>query len=129
MKIIVWNCRGAGNDAFKNSMRDLYDEHKHDIVILIETKVPLSNMGTFFCQFGLVESAHVDPVGKSGGLWLLWNPATVTVKNPCINSQVVYAVVTKIGCFLLFMRALTQICVSIFGTPSLPLHKAPPSLG
>lgn len=40
-KILVWNCRGAGNNRFKQKFSDLVSLHKPEIVALLETKVAL----------------------------------------------------------------------------------------
>ena len=60
MKMIFWNCRGAGNNNFKDSMKELYRDHAPDVMVLFETKVRLQSLGNFFVQF--------LPVGKVGGI-------------------------------------------------------------
>ena len=50
--ILSWNCRGAGNEDFRNSFTELIRVHKPDLVILIETKVSFSSTGNFFNNLG-----------------------------------------------------------------------------
>ena len=63
MKMIFWNCRGAGNSNFKDSMKNLYRDHDPDVMVLFETKIRLQSLGNFFVQFGLSEATFTDPVG------------------------------------------------------------------
>lgn len=73
-KIIVWNCRGAGNERFKSNFRDMTNQHKPEMVALLETKVSLQSMGSFFKNLGYTRHTFSDPNGRSGGIWILWDP-------------------------------------------------------
>lgn len=77
--MLFWNCRGAGNNKFKRTIKELIKTHKSDLLVLMETKVDLQSMGMFFNTLGLTTTAHVDPIGRSGGIWMLWNPNNVNV--------------------------------------------------
>ncbi|KAI7980987.1 hypothetical protein LOK49_Contig84G00005 [Camellia lanceoleosa] len=79
MDMIIWNCRGAGNARFRRTLWELVSLHKPDMLILMETKVELHTMGMFFNNLGYTASTHVDPIGRSGGIWLLWNPSQANV--------------------------------------------------
>lgn len=70
MDLLIWNCRGAGNNKFKRNMRDLVQIHKPDLVVLMETKVEFKAMGLFFNGMGFTASAYVDPIGRSGAFGL-----------------------------------------------------------
>ncbi|KAL7249819.1 hypothetical protein ACSBR1_011904 [Camellia fascicularis] len=54
-------------------MKELLHLHKLEILILMETKVTFSSIGNFFNNLGFSASTIVDPVGRSGGIWLIWN--------------------------------------------------------
>lgn len=71
LEIVVWNCKGVGNPKFKINFLDLMKTHKPGIVALLETKVSLDFMRTFFKSLGLKGSVHVNPMGRVGGIWLL----------------------------------------------------------
>ncbi|KAL7183942.1 hypothetical protein ACSBR2_026168 [Camellia fascicularis] len=45
LKILIWNCRGAGNSTFRRNMRNLIQSDKPGILVLMETKVLYSSMG------------------------------------------------------------------------------------
>ncbi|CAL5359793.1 unnamed protein product [Camellia sinensis] len=79
MELLIWNCRGAGNDQFRRNLHELVQMHKPDMLILLETKVGLHKMGMFFNNLGYTASSHIDPTGRSGGIWLLWNPNQINV--------------------------------------------------
>ncbi|KAL7197601.1 hypothetical protein ACSBR2_020190 [Camellia fascicularis] len=91
MKLLVWNCRGVGNKVFKRNLRELISTHKPTILVLMETKVQLSSMGLFFNKLGFTASTYVDPVGKCGGIWMLWDPFKATVIALDANTQVIHA--------------------------------------
>ncbi|KAI7996803.1 hypothetical protein LOK49_LG10G02049 [Camellia lanceoleosa] len=70
MDLLISNCMGAGNKKFKRNLCELVQIHKPDLLVLMETKVELASMGMFFNQMGFTTSAHVDPIGRSGGIWM-----------------------------------------------------------
>ncbi|KAI7990425.1 hypothetical protein LOK49_LG12G02459 [Camellia lanceoleosa] len=86
MVILLWNCRGAGNDRFKRNMRDIVRLHKPSMIILLETKVELNTMGMYFNHLGFMVSTHVDPIGRNGGIWMLWDPSQANVRVTEANS-------------------------------------------
>ncbi|XP_028100952.1 uncharacterized protein LOC114300280 [Camellia sinensis] len=95
MKLLVWNCRGAGNKVFKRNLRKFISIHKLTILVLIETKVQLSSMGLFFNKLGFTASTHMDPVGKCSGIWMLWDTFKSTVMALDANSQVIHAKIKR----------------------------------
>ncbi|KAK2986298.1 hypothetical protein RJ640_021867 [Escallonia rubra] len=95
MTALIWNVRGAGNKRFKNNFRQLFQEFKPYIVALMETKVEFQTMNGFFENFGLSSSSIIDPQGRSGGIWVLWNPQEVTVTPIQTHRQVVHIEVKK----------------------------------
>ncbi|KAI8007178.1 hypothetical protein LOK49_LG07G02768 [Camellia lanceoleosa] len=68
MKLLIWNCRGAGNNTFKRNLRELLRTHKPEILVLMETKVSFSSLGNFFNNLGFSASTVVDPIGRMGGI-------------------------------------------------------------
>lgn len=61
----------------------------------METKVAFSTMGNFFNKLGFTASTIVDPIGKSGGIWIVWNTSHVNVRASSVSSQAIYAIVHK----------------------------------
>ncbi|XP_028106480.1 uncharacterized protein LOC114305569 [Camellia sinensis] len=95
MKLLIWNCRGADNKVFKRTMKELVQTHKPSILVLMETKVELSSLGQFFNKMRFTASSHVDSVGRSGGIWVLWDPFRATVKPLEVNAQFIHAKVQR----------------------------------
>ncbi|KAI8017227.1 hypothetical protein LOK49_LG04G01451 [Camellia lanceoleosa] len=93
--LLIWNCRGASNDRFRRNLHDLVQMYKLDMLILMETKVELNKMGMIFNNFRYTASTHVDPIGRSGGIWLLWNPNQVNVRVNEACSQMITATITR----------------------------------
>lgn len=89
--ILVWNCRGAGNDRFRSHFKDLITSYKPDVVALLETKVKFSSMGMFFKNIGYKASTYVDPIGRAGGIWLLWDSDRVSLNITHVTSQAIHA--------------------------------------
>lgn len=73
----------------------MFNEHKPEVVAILETKVSFSIMGIFFNQFQLTQPTTMDPYGKMGGIWLLWNPSLVNMKVFHASQQVIHAIVTR----------------------------------
>ncbi|KAI7983216.1 hypothetical protein LOK49_LG15G00335 [Camellia lanceoleosa] len=61
----------------------------------METKVVYSQMSNFFNRLGFTASSVVDPVGRVGGIWIIWDTSQVNVRTSTINSQVIYATIHK----------------------------------
>lgn len=97
MDIITWNCRGTLNNNFRMEFSNLMWIHSPDVIALMETKVPFTAMGNFFNRFNLSESVIVDPEGRSGGIWLLWNPASVNIQPVYISPQAIHVSVKKVN--------------------------------
>lgn len=52
-------------------------------------------MDQFFVNLGFTAASFVDPIGRSGGIWLLWDPTQVTVSTTYLSSQAIHASVSK----------------------------------
>ncbi|KAL7218868.1 hypothetical protein ACSBR2_012022 [Camellia fascicularis] len=89
MDLLIWNYRGAGNKRFKRNMRELVRIHKPYLLVLLETKVEFSAMGMFFNRMGFTTSAHVDPIGRSGGIWMNYSDWILSAiyASPCTNKR------------------------------------------
>ncbi|XP_028054929.1 uncharacterized protein LOC114259143 [Camellia sinensis] len=95
MDMLFWNCRGAGNNKFKRTVKELIKTQKPDIVVLMVTKVALQSMGMFFNTLGFTASPYVDPIGRNRGIWMLWNPNNVNVRLSEANSQMTLATISR----------------------------------
>lgn len=61
----------------------------------METKVEFNSMGMFFNRMGFTTSSHVDPIGRSGGIWVVWNPILVNVRITEASSQLITATISR----------------------------------
>ncbi|XP_028090631.1 uncharacterized protein LOC114290833 [Camellia sinensis] len=95
MDILIWNCRGAGNARFRRNLCELVRLHKLDMIIHMETKVELNTMGMFFNNLGFTTLTHVDPIGRSGDIWLLWNPSQANVGVHDASSQMITSTISR----------------------------------
>ncbi|CAL5371297.1 unnamed protein product [Camellia sinensis] len=95
MNVMLWNCQGASNKIFRRNFRELVRLHHPNVVALFETKVFFSSIGLFFNHLGFTTSTIVDPVGRVGGIWLIWDPSQVSVSAHVANSQVIQAIVKR----------------------------------
>ena len=64
MKMIAWNCQGAGNEMFR---------HRPNILIIIEPRIAEIGAQGVIDTLLYSHSSRVDLTGFSGGIWLLWN--------------------------------------------------------
>ncbi|KAI8004098.1 hypothetical protein LOK49_LG08G00289 [Camellia lanceoleosa] len=95
LRLLFWNCRGAGNNTFKRNLVEIIKAHKPEILVLMETKVALSKLANFFNRLGFTASTIIDPVGRVGGIWIIWDTSQVNVRASTVNPQVIYATVHK----------------------------------
>ncbi|KAI7984960.1 hypothetical protein LOK49_LG14G01814 [Camellia lanceoleosa] len=61
----------------------------------METKVPFSIMSNFFNRLGFTASSIVDPIGKVGGIWIIWDISQVNVRASFVSSQAIHATIHK----------------------------------
>ncbi|KAI7999425.1 hypothetical protein LOK49_LG09G00088 [Camellia lanceoleosa] len=93
--ILFWNCRGVGNNAFKRNMKELVCNHHPGIIILMEPKIPFSSTRNFFNNLGYTAASILDPAGRAGGIWMLWDTEQVNVRASVISNQVIQATIHK----------------------------------
>jgi hypothetical protein len=75
MKILLWNCRGAGNPNFHRNFSALMKYHYSAIVVLVETSFSGQRAISVNSALGFDRVVHSDAVGFNGGIWLLWDSA------------------------------------------------------
>ncbi|KAI8022545.1 hypothetical protein LOK49_LG03G00709 [Camellia lanceoleosa] len=61
----------------------------------METKVLYSKIGNFFNRLGFTASTIVDPVGRVGWIWIIWDTSHVNVRASYVSSQVIHATIHK----------------------------------
>ncbi|XP_071914102.1 uncharacterized protein [Coffea arabica] len=73
MKVVVWNCRGAGGPLTIPQLKEVLNFHSPKMVFLCETKHQGKFMRKVQRRIGFENSHLVDSDGKAGGLALFWN--------------------------------------------------------
>ncbi|KAK8335238.1 hypothetical protein V6Z11_A09G041100 [Gossypium hirsutum] len=82
MKILCWNCRGAGNPATVRELKQLLTANVPDIVFLCETKIHSNGFHRIRTICRMEGCLAVGSERKSGGLALLWKEGVnVSVQN------------------------------------------------
>jgi exonuclease III len=82
MILLSWNCRGLGNPRAIRDLCLLVKEKRPDILFLMETKCFQTKMERIRIKLGMPGMFLVDPVGKSGGLAMMWRDVDdVTIEN------------------------------------------------
>jgi exonuclease III len=83
MKILTWNIRGLNGRSKQRTLRECIKVENPDLLLLQETKCAGAEAEIIFqriwrdCNF-----ISTDAAGASGGLAILWNPASIRVYNP-----------------------------------------------
>ncbi|GLT52016.1 hypothetical protein SLA2020_253800, partial [Shorea laevis] len=95
MSILYWNVRGAGNPAFLRNIHDLVDRFNPNILILSETRVNRHRAEMIINRIGAGFDGkyQIDPIGYSGGIWVLWRSDLVHVSILSATAQEVHAMV------------------------------------
>ncbi|GLT46390.1 hypothetical protein SLA2020_201450 [Shorea laevis] len=95
MTILYWNVRGAGNPAFVRNARDLIDRFNPSIVVFFETRVGQQRAETIIRQIerGFNNWHTIEPIGYSGGIWILWRNNMVNLSILSSTSQETHAMI------------------------------------
>ena len=72
MKTLFWNTRGLGGGRTFRFLQSLLQEHRLEIVFLMETIRDHRTMDNIKVKLGFDFKLVVDRDGNSGGLCLLW---------------------------------------------------------
>lgn len=82
MLILCWNCRGLGDPATVNELRDLVRESALVILCVVETQIAKARMEGLARTLGYESSYGVGSSGRSGGLCMYWKrPLDLELRN------------------------------------------------
>lgn len=76
MSCLVWNARGLGSPRAFHELRRLLSGNSPMVVFICETHIKASRCFNWKFRLGYDGLFNVDPIGRKGGLMLLW-------KEPC----------------------------------------------
>ena len=82
MKMIAWNCQGAGSVTFRNHAYELHRRHRPEILIILKPRIAEERAQAVINTLPYNHSWLVDLTGFSGGVWLLWN------ESPSFNMEI-----------------------------------------
>ncbi|CAN1729936.1 LINE-1 reverse transcriptase homolog [Linum perenne] len=92
MIIISWNCRGLGQPRAVRALSELVKVHRPDVIFLSETLVQKQKMEEIRIKLKFDGCFVVDPIGRSGGLCVLWKEGSridvLNFSTNCINMKV-----------------------------------------
>jgi exonuclease III len=85
--ILTWNVRGLNGGRKRLKIRNLLSTWKVDIVCLQETKLKMvsSQLVQSLWRCPYKEWCHVDSIGASGGILLMWDRRVVTKIEVCLG--------------------------------------------
>lgn len=91
MKILLWNCRDAGNPSFRRNFAELMRSHQPIIVVLVKTKISGQRAVDVSTALGFDRVVRSEAEGFSGRIWLLWDSGSVTLNILTVNNQAIHA--------------------------------------
>lgn len=117
MKIVYWNCRGAGFDDFRGALIDLIQSTNPSLLILSESRVHSSCLHRLFQNHEFDKIICSEARGFANGLWVLWNSSEVTLYPVVIDFQIITFFVLKQG-------RIDWVLSTIYASPQTDLRNA-----
>ena len=111
MNIITWNCRGALKPSFQNHVGDLVHNHDPTIMIIMETRIGGDRAKDINDRLPFNSAIHIDTIGFTGGLWILWNFDRVHITQLVLSEQEIHVLVKVTSSNFEF------ICTGIYASP------------
>ena len=93
MKILVWNCTGAGNPNFCRNFTDMVCSHRPSIAIILETRISSQRADSISSSLGFDNVCRLDADGSRGCIWILWNARDITLDILSVNDQSIHVFV------------------------------------
>ncbi|XP_021828885.1 uncharacterized protein LOC110769256, partial [Prunus avium] len=97
MSILYWNAKGAACTKFRNTMQDLIRSHHMEILFVCEPRISGLKAVSMVKTLGFPCFEIVDPIGFSGGLWLMWDDSRVKVEIIGTHDQAISACISWPG--------------------------------
>ncbi|XP_021823964.1 uncharacterized protein LOC110765197 [Prunus avium] len=97
MDLVCWNVRGAACTSFRNNVVELIRTHHLDLLFICEPRISGKKALDMAKSLGFSSYEIVDPVGFSGGLWLLWNDNKINIQILGTTDQAITSCVSWHG--------------------------------
>ena len=94
MRILSWNCRGAGRALTVRAIKALVRTEGPKVLFLSETKINSPKVNRLKISIGFAKFLCVDNVGKAGGLALFWKHGVdleVVFANQYVVAALIYS--------------------------------------
>jgi hypothetical protein len=92
MRLLSWNCQGAGKAPAVRALKALVCENSPDIVFLSETKSDVKKIEKIRLSLNFVDCFCVEAFGKAGGLALFWRKG-VDLEVVYSDNQIIAALI------------------------------------
>ena len=92
MRLLSWNCQGAGKALTARALKALVSENSPDIVFLSETKSDVKKIEKIRLSLNFVDCLCVEAFGKAGGLALFWRKG-VELEVVYSDNQIIAALI------------------------------------
>lgn len=79
-RIISWNCRGARSSEFQRNAKEILRRYRPVTLIILEPRIRGTDVDEAYSKLGKTDWAMSEAAGFSGGVWVLWNRADITLK-------------------------------------------------
>lgn len=97
MIMLCWNISGCNFPDKQKVVKELCRNHKPDLFLLQETKVKLDKQEHIKKRIWKeAQFEYINAIGKARGLWILWNPTTVSVQR--INFAISRRITVRVKC-------------------------------
>ena len=111
MNIIFWNCRGALNPNFYQSVDNIIRAHSPSILVITETRVGGARAKAITDRLPFDGAAHADIMGYAGGIWLLRVTDVVDITILSSTEQKIHASVK------VCQSSLSWIISAVYASP------------
>lgn len=95
--ILVWNVRGAASKSFGLALKEIKNQFKPRLVVLVETRCSGSKAQEVIRKLGFKHQIIEDARGMSGGIWVLWNDESLDIRVIVSHHQFIHCHVSGIG--------------------------------
>lgn len=94
MIILNWNVRGASNNEFDRTLREIIRVNKPDILTLHEPRISGDRPQNVIRNLGFNHHILVEAKGFSGGIWILWNRPDISIIQISAHEQFLHVQVS-----------------------------------